>query len=537
MTGPIPPPLGTPGGIFLSILGVRGDRIIRYNGRQRMRTHLDRYRFAISTGKRSHSRPRGQGTSILLILIMALTIARPTMRIPIPRLIWTYKPVLGYFLFTASLVDRLPGEVGLTASEFKALRQSASRESQLLQELAQESLPIILDTALRLDEKRTRIAEMGYNQRVRDIIHASRQELIFTLGPYSFTRLSRWIEQQWQVERRMHGLLSPQYGLRTYRVYATRYDSGGAYTVALPDKCLKFANGGSSICNEDGYVSGYGYTVFISYESSTAASVNESGPWNVDDNYWATTGDPTPRRMFADLALGMPEAQAAYFDGYNGGADQFGREVTAPYGIDLARQVSIDIGLEPGKNDWIDVSFMWTEGWDGAPIANSQNPGQPAAPVPTLATILPVEIASANPDGSLVHVVQEGQTLWNIAAAYQIDINQILSLNGMVDGSLIVPGQRLLIKPASLTPTAQATHSPTSALITVTPRQTLPPTRPSTEVAQLVQTPSPVLTSPSSPPIEPPSPASDNVFVTGILILGAIGALLFLLGQWLGRKK
>jgi len=514
-----------------------------------MRTYQDRYRFLIATGKRSHSRPWGKGAAILLILILALIqalmLARPSVTSPptlVSRPIWTYKPVLGYFLFTASLVDQLPGEVGLTVSQFNGLQRIANLEEQALHELALESQPIIEEPNLSLEEKRLRIAEMNYNGRVREIIHGSRQELIFTLGPYAFTRLSRWIERQWQVERALHGNLRLQSGPRTYRVYATRYDSGGAYTVALPDKCLKFANGGSSICDEDGYIAGFGYTVFISYESSTAASVNESGPWNVDDNYWARSNDPTPRRMFADLALGMPEAQAAYFDGYNGGVDQFGREVTAPFGIDLARQVSIDIGLEPGKNDWIDVSFMWTEGWDGAPAANPQSPGQTAAPAPTLATILPVEIAPASPDGSVVHVVQEGQILWNIAAAYQVDINQILTLNGMTDGSLIVPGQKLQIKPASLTPTAGITVSPTAALLTETPRPAQP-TRPATEIAQLVATPLPFTASPTAQPTsQSPTPAasqtaSNSIFVTGILILGASGALLFFLGQWLGRKS
>ena len=92
----------------------------------------------------------------------------------------------------------------------------------------------------------------------------------------------------------------------------------------------------------------------------------ETGPWNVDDTYWATSGDPL-RRMFADLPLGMPQAQAAYFDGYNGGLDQYGRKVTGPFGIDLSRQVSKDIGLKPGNNDWVTVSFMWTENWGAGP--------------------------------------------------------------------------------------------------------------------------------------------------------------------------
>jgi hypothetical protein len=41
--------------------------------------------------------------------------------------------------------------------------------------------------------------------------------------------------------------------------------------------------------------------------------------------------------------------------------------ITAPYGIDLARELSIDIGLDPGNNDWVDVTFLWTENWDVTP--------------------------------------------------------------------------------------------------------------------------------------------------------------------------
>jgi hypothetical protein len=104
--------------------------------------------------------------------------------------------------------------------------------------------------------------------------------------------------------------------------------------------------------------------VRLHYQDSKTVEVHESGPWNVDDNYWSKLSDPQPRRLFPDLPLGMPEAQAAYFDDYNNGEDQFGRNVTAPFGIDLSDAVSIDIGLQPGHNDWIDVTWLWTEDWD-----------------------------------------------------------------------------------------------------------------------------------------------------------------------------
>jgi hypothetical protein len=382
---------------------------------------------------------------------------------------------------------------------------------------------------------------------VHEVVRESTQALTTTLGRPVYARLSRWIEKQWRIERELHGSAAPkQAGPRSYQVFATRYDSNGAYTVALPDKCLKFANGGNHICDSDGYFAGAGYTVFISYEGATAAIVGESGPWNVDDNFWATSADPTPRRMFADLPLGVSEAQAAFFDGYNGGTDQFGREVTAPFGIDLARQVSIDIGLEPGKNDWITVSFMWTEGWDGTASSEAEESGgtAPAAPAaPTRATVIPIEISEANPDGSVVHEVKEGQTLWNIAAAYQVNLGEILRLNGMAEGSLIYPSQKLLVKPASisLTPTG---NTEGKGILKIVPSATSRPSRSATprkatQVAQVVpsRTPAsqetPVVQALSNDPIAQ-TETDPVMIIIGGLVLAGVALLLF--GQLFSRK-
>jgi hypothetical protein len=496
-----------------------------------------------------------QGSLVLLLvlllgLIRAMTTARVTVipsRPAQPGPIWGEKPVLGYFVFTASLAERLPQAAGLSGTQFAAVEQIAQNEVEALQALEQESLPIIQDPDLSLREKRQRITEMKYNQRVQEVVRSSMEALKSTLGTPAYARLSHWVESQWRIERELHGSAARLSSPRTYRVYATRYDSRGAYTVALPDKCLKFANGGSHICDGDGYVAGAGYTVYMSYESGTAAVVGESGPWNVDDNFWATTADPTPRRMFTDLGLGMPEAQAAYFNGYNGGVDQFGREVTAPFGIDLARQVSIDIGLEPGKNDWIDVSFMWTEGWGSNSNPKPNDTDGTAQALPTLETIIPIRVSEANPDGSVIHEVKEGQTLWNIAAAYQVNLGEILRLNGLNEGSLIYPGQKLLIKAASLSPTPADTSTVEGATLTTepsaTPRPSWTPTpRKATPVAQVVPTLNITSSAIPSTPIDqalandPLKQLEIDPFLKVIGGLALTGAALFLVGQLLSRK-
>ena len=90
------------------------------------------------------------------------------------------------------------------------------------------------------------------------------------------------------------------------------------------------------------------------------APVWDIGPWNTRDDYWDAS-----RAEFTDLAQGMPEAQAAYQTGYNGGLDQFGRHVSNPAGIDLADGTFYNIGLN--DNGWVTVTYLWTGGGSSGP--------------------------------------------------------------------------------------------------------------------------------------------------------------------------
>jgi hypothetical protein len=140
----------------------------------------------------------------------------------------------------------------------------------------------------------------------------------------------------------------------TYRIYATREGLVGAKTanghiiqsrdhfVALPSGTVLDCNGCST------------YTVTLKNPAnglSVTERIYDVGPWNTKDNYWHT-----PRAEFTSLALGLPEAQAAYQNGFNGGKDEFGRLVSNPAGIDLADGTFWDsLGLS--GNAWIDVTF------------------------------------------------------------------------------------------------------------------------------------------------------------------------------------
>jgi len=365
--------------------------------------------------------------------------------------VWGKKPVLGYFMLTESLVEQLREDQLLNDDEIRTVSQIARHERRAISQLEYESKLYLSNPALSIIELRQRVAEYHYNDTLDAILNDSQIAMQTALPPARYALLVGWIEKQWRQEREKHGAALPA-AARSYSIFATRYDSKGAYGVALPDKCLKFSNAGNHVCDEDGYTVNQGYSVYLSYKKSAAAVVIESGPWNVDDNYWSKANDFQPRRMFRDLAVGMPEAQAAFFNGYNGGRDQFGRKVSAPFGIDLARQVSIDIGLQPGNNDWINVTYLWTDSWSKGVSGTEAS----------VEVINPIWVATPREDGSVVHVVEQGQTLWNIAAAYQVTLQEVLTLNDLTKDSLIFPGEELLIKSVSNIPESTSTQTVTS---------------------------------------------------------------------------
>ncbi|MDI5964866.1 hypothetical protein [Streptantibioticus silvisoli] len=144
----------------------------------------------------------------------------------------------------------------------------------------------------------------------------------------------------------------------SYQVYATREGLVGGTTanghviqtndhfVALPSDRALSPNGSSA----------YSVTVCGPARCETAP-VWDVGPWNTTDDYWNPAGT---RQSWTGLAQGMPEAEAAYQSGYNGGQDQFGRSVSNPAGIDLADGTFYNVGLN--DNGWVTVTYNWTSG-------------------------------------------------------------------------------------------------------------------------------------------------------------------------------
>jgi LysM repeat protein len=517
---------------------------------------------------------------LCLEVLVLLLPSRPASAIAPPPLWGTPSP-LSYFALSAGLQAPLRLGAGLTPAQFTRVRRLAEGEQAQLRRLLLESQSIVSDPYLSLGHKRLLIQRMGYNRRVDAIIYASDRAMRAALDPATYARVVAWMVTRWTIEQRLHGvqavatlpgwdahswlerlfpalalLEAPLRAPRTYEIFATRYDAKGRYTAALPDQCLKLTNGGLRTCVDKGYVVGQRYEIFMSYKNGkkgVGVVVAEAGPWNIDDNFWATLADPTPRRMFADLPLGMPEAQAAFYNGYNGGLDQYGRKVTAPFALDLAFEVADDLGLPPRTNDWINVSFMWTEGW-GSGASSGSGAGQPGSASP--AAIYPVETAAYKPDGSQVHTVQSGQTLWTIAMAYGVTIQRLRDLNGLPapsatgESDVILPGQELLVRSPGATTAPEAGDSTDTPAVDARPIPTARRTTTSTLVPAAptagIATPKIGEATPVALVVEPGGePAASTDLTTRskssllLIILGlvAIGAILYLLGSWLSGRK
>lgn len=92
-----------------------------------------------------------------------------------------------------------------------------------------------------------------------------------------------------------------------------------------------------------------------------------------------------------------------------------------------------------------------------------------AAPEPQYTAIA---TPTPGPDGRIIYIVQEGDTLWRISAITGISLDELRRLNDLVEASIISPGDRLLLGlggPSNIQPTAGPAPTPTVGLPTPTP--------------------------------------------------------------------
>jgi uncharacterized protein YkwD/LysM repeat protein len=150
------------------------------------------------------------------------------------------------------------------------------------------------------------------------------------------------------------------------------------------------------------------------------------------------------------------------------------------------------------------------------PVPTSTRYGAPTA------TILP---STPHEDGSVIHVVEKGDTLYGIAFAYGVPLKDLLALNNLTANSMIYIGQKIIVHAAftatATLPTSTPTHFPTA-----TPWPT------STATSTASPPPPPTATATKSPGL--PSSAAGGAVILIIIAAAIVAGAISLIGK---RKK
>jgi uncharacterized protein YkwD len=250
-------------------------------------------------------------------------------------------------------------------------------------------------------------------------------------------------------------------------------------------------------------------------------------------------------------SYGTEETQRAAAAGYGAGA-QIMCDENVVFGQDLTPQGAVDMWMDSDihqsnllSNRYLDAGAGAATDADGRVFYTldvcyvvGSSLSQPLAQAATLAPGSAQDSGSgfqtSTPaaDGSITHVVQPGEGLSGIADAYDITLQELLTLNGLAENSLIRPGDKLVIReaqPATETPLPSST--PTEPIPTSTPRPTRTPTlRPAAS-------PTP-LPSPTPTPVPLALGAViENVLPVVILLLAVAGVVLMVIGAFMRRRS
>ncbi|MDP8951302.1 MAG: hypothetical protein M3N18_03515 [Actinomycetota bacterium] len=263
------------------------------------------------------------------------------------------KPVLSVILSEERNVEELAKRFDLSDEEVENVLAAVRKENEALaQEYGESERIVASNRGLSDEEVARKIAASGYHEEVRSAVAATKGEVEAILPEDQSADLESWVDGQWSQEVKEASteesaeVVRTKSGRRKLRckVFATQYHGYTRYEAALPHRKLKFGNKPRVRIRR------------VNHSRVVRPRVKEVGPWNTYDNYWATRKH---RTMWKKLRRCTPEAQAAYYNNFNNGRDEFGRKVLNPAGVDLTPRAARGLGLRKYQNAWVYVRFPW----------------------------------------------------------------------------------------------------------------------------------------------------------------------------------
>jgi hypothetical protein len=266
------------------------------------------------------------------------------------------KPVIAVILSEQQNVDEFKAHFGLTGGQVDAVLAATRHENRILsQEFGESERVLAANKDLPKREIAKKIAASDYDEKVAAAVARTKKRMEAIVPEDHRSDLEGWVDEQWNQEVQAastadftassenHTDSNYGNGIKC-KVFATQYNAYTEREVALPHRSLKF---GRQPRVRIWRVSG---------GPSLGPRVKEVGPWNTYDNYWVRKKD---RTMYKRVPRCKPEAQVAYYQDFNKGKDEFGREVLNPAGVDLTPDVARSMGLEEYQNAWVYVRFPW----------------------------------------------------------------------------------------------------------------------------------------------------------------------------------
>ncbi|HET7270000.1 MAG TPA: hypothetical protein VFI90_02825 [Rubrobacter sp.] len=241
------------------------------------------------------------------------------------------KPVLSYILSDQRNVEEFQKEFGLSDEQVQEVLDAVQKENTVLSGEYEESEQIVDSSEGASEEQiKGKIQDSDFDEKLKEAVAQTKSDVEDILPDDRAGDLESWVNGQWRQETAEYSTESePTYQVssRGYAcsVWATYYDGYTRNEVALPHKKVKF-DGGHRV-----------RIIAVGKGTRTRAPVKEVGPWNVTDNYWQAR---RYRDRWKNLPRCVPEAEAAFYDNYHKGEDQFGREVLNPSGFDMTLRVA-----------------------------------------------------------------------------------------------------------------------------------------------------------------------------------------------------
>jgi LysM repeat protein len=128
--------------------------------------------------------------------------------------------------------------------------------------------------------------------------------------------------------------------------------------------------------------------------------------------------------------------------------------------IMLSNNTQVGAGVAGGNGSRVVFVMMvgtpYRNSSGGAPTTSTNNEALEEGPEPI--EMVPITLAEPNEDGAIIHHVQLGQTAWAIAVNYGVELDEILTLNHITRNTLLQIGDELIIK---LGPNQQPPPEPT----------------------------------------------------------------------------